>query len=390
MRIETMIYIYIWLCISLVFFNFFWVFWKVYDDKQHIEKRTMFQKKVYEQLLKISEGTSVDKTHVDILSKMLTNVKYLMAFHDMLMIYQVKGEEQLDEYLESIRPVFTHLALEYAKASVSPIFTLLVREYAKKNVMDKAYLAYVISEHKIYSGNPPEQLVDVLITYMEEDSIYCRENVMRALYGFGNINAVLRGIKILNNQDLFYNIKLLSDGLLTYSGNHKDMCRALWNNFYQYRIPIRIAIINYFRFKGEEYRQELFALLIDPKTDEELKFAIMRYFGRHYYEPAKGVLIGFLQITEKDKWEFPALAAHALASYSCKEVIEALENSMSSHNWYVRLNSAKTLLSLDADHTKAASILNGNDRFARDIVQYIMEQNDNRNAEKALTGVKNI
>jgi hypothetical protein len=348
-----------WLCVCLIAFDCLWLVWRVYDNIQHKEKGGKLQYRIYEQLDRIANGMDIDQRHKKYLIKKLKKVKYLMVFHETLLKYQKKDEAHIGRYLMAIRPVFTFLTFEFKN----------------KKTMKKAYLAYVISKHKIFNGMVVDSIIDVLISYMYDDSIYCRENVMRVLYSFGDTRSIINGIKVLEQQNVYYHTKLLTDGLLTFQGNHSDLCQALWENFNSFTVLTRISIINYFRMKTGEMRQELYMLLYDDKTDVEIKYAVIRYFGKYESQTAKDLLLEFLDITQKDKWEFSALAALALGAYPDKEVVYALKKALSSSNWYVRLNSAKSLLSMNIDYDVIDQIMNGNDGFAREIFQYRMQYN---------------
>lgn len=359
MYIETLIYVYMWLCISLILFDILWVMRITFDNLHYKRKYFKFQNKIKNQILRIENGLTIEKKHNYYLMKKLKKIKYLIVFHENLLIYEENNKEQISNYLINIRPVFIYLTFQFEN----------------KDTMKKAYLAYVISKHKIFEGILIDSIVEVLISYMYDDSIYCRENVMRVLYSFGDARTVIRGIEVLEKQSVYYHTKLLTDGLLTFNGNHNDLCKKLWKKYNEFTVLTQVAVINYFRMKDGDVCEDLYLVLCDDKTDDEVKYAVIRYFGKYKFPIAKDILIKFLENTDKDKWEFAALSALALGIYHDEEVEDALRKGLSSDNWYIRLNSAKSLVAMDFDFDSVDQIIKGNDRFASEILQYTMEHN---------------
>lgn len=357
MYIETLIYIYIYLCISLIIFNILWLIGISFDTFNYRKNRIELEKNIKSQLYKIKNGLKIEKKHNKYLIKKLKRIKPLNLFHEVILTYEESDKEDIDKYLLEIRPVFIYLTIKFKN----------------KNTMKKAYLAYVISSHKIFEGMKMDSIVEVLISYMYEDSIYCRENVMRVLYSFGDAKTIIRGIKLLEKQNVFYHTKLLTDGLLSFKGDHNVLYKELLEKFDRFKVPTRIAIINYFRMGIDHICEDFYPLLSDDKVDDEIKYSIIRYYGDKKLSIVKDTLIKFLEDKSRDKWQYAALSALALKAYYDKEVEELLKRALSSENWYVRLNSAKTLVAMGFE--SANQVLKGDDGFASQILQYNIEYN---------------
>ncbi len=361
MFVEKMILMYIWLCFSLILFNIFWILWTVIDQRQYIKRSQKLNRLLDKQLERLEKGLPVTRQHQQYLQKELPRVKYLMAFAELLDRKAVGQQDYFDEYLRTL----------------SPIFEFLARKYQQQKVISKSYFAHVLAHPRLARNLNTDALAKILFFYLQEDSIHCQANVMKALFSFGDVSSVMRGIRILDRLEIYFHGKLLTDGLLTFQGSHQELSQTLWKNLFQFRIPIQVALIDYLRFTTGAYQEELAVLMGDASVHPEVQFAIIRYFTRYPFPAAREKLLAFLQIKDKDRWQYPALAATALAAYPDQEVAGALQKALSSSNWYIRYNAAKSLTSMQMDLAEIAQVINGDDRFAREILQYFMEYNPN-------------
>lgn len=213
-----------------------------------------------------------------------------------------------------------------------------------------------------------------MIAYLDDKSVYCRENALRVLYQFGDGDYVVRALKILDNRGVYYNSKLLSDGLFAFSGNHEKLSAELLELFPLFNQSMQIAIINYLKLIDLDFRADLFEILIDKKVNNELRFALIRYYGKHHFKPAKNILLGFLSGNNNEEWEFAALSARALSIYEEKKVADALKKALSDKNWYVRINAGSSLCQMKVCQGEVQDIMNGDDRFAREVLQYNIDR----------------
>ena len=75
-------------------------------------------------------------------------------------------------------------------------------------------------------------------------------------------------------------------------------------------------------------------------------------------------------ILKRGEWEYRAVSAATLSSYKNEESINSLLESITDKNWYVRYNSAISLLHLNQDIINLV-FLKG-DKYSRDIIFYAM------------------
>ena len=352
MNIEILIYMYALLCLALIGFDCLWTLISYLKNKRIKKLEAEFCKKIEDQLNKITSVSEIEKSHAKHLTKKLRNVDNLKAFH--LALEKHKDNNAIEPYLPQL----------------GKVFVLLAAEYEKQQSINKAYFGYVMSQYPNAFSETTKSISEILISYLYDKSVYCRENALQALYQLRNEESIIRAVKILDNRKVYYNSKLLTDGLYSFKGSHEKLSVKLLDNFSYFHAPMQVTIINYFKLTNVDLREMMFGLFIDKNLDNEIKFALIRYYGKHYFEPAKKVLIDYLLQKNSEEWEFAALSARALSRYEDRYVIDVLKSSLSSKNWYVRLNAASSLCEMNVSEDEFLNIINGKDRFAREILQY--------------------
>ena len=93
----------------------------------------------------------------------------------------------------------------------------------------------------------------------------------------------------------------------------------------------------------------------------------------------------FLRYHEFLDWEYAAVAAQALSSYPGPDTVDCLKEGLKASNWYVRLNSADTLIvGLKIQKKDLFDVYNGRDRYAREILNYVTEKIEIKGQEMEL------
>ena len=207
----------------------------------------------------------------------------------------------------------------------------------------------------------------VMIALAED---YCRENAMQALYTAGDPAVLVRALRIIDASSLYYHSKLLSDGLLNYTGDTWELADALWEAFDAFQPWMQVTLLNYFRFSSGAYCEKIHALLNDPAQDDEVRFACLRYLGRYPYPPAYADLLRYATPSENARWEYAAIASSVLASYPGAETAAVLERNLYHPNWYIRFNASKSLEQLGFGYRDLIDVIEGHDRYASEILRY--------------------
>lgn len=167
--------------------------------------------------------------------------------------------------------------------------------------------------------------------------------------------------------------KVITEALLSYTGEAAALIQGLWSHLEDFAPRIQRAVLDYIRFQSGDYRGRMLELMVDSRRDKELRLAAIRYFGRYPYPPARGPLLDFLLDRDPSHWEYAAISAAALAGYPGEEVVGALLRAMNSANWYIRSNAASSLEAHGLSYEEMLRVLSGEDRYAREMLQYRLE-----------------
>ncbi len=365
MNIEVMIYVYGAVCVSMIMFNFVYNMMLKWSVPRMKRRREKFERMVMLQLSEIRRSGEIDPRHAAVLRRKLCHVNDLMAFHMVINEGDAGKSELAETYLRQIRPAILYLALVY-----------------RDKANDKAgYFTYFLSNYTAGRQMPVDSLQDILLEYVRKENLYCRFNALKVLYHMANPEYVVRAIKIADDGNVFMHNKLITEGLLSYSGDHGQLISQLWSEFSGFSNHMKLAILNYIRFCSGDYKEEMYAIMTDRAENIELRLSAIRYLGKYYYGPARDDLIGFVLDGDMSRWEYATVAASSLASYPGQEVVDALKEALHSGNWYVRYSASQSLEHHNVDYSDILDITAGNDRYAREMMMYRLESRKLQSAE---------
>lgn len=271
-------------------------------------------------------------------------------------------------YSERPREEFTKILFANKEAIIK-----LGRKYKSTTV--RAYFAYVLCSFKIEEKDLNSGLADLMLEYVLDNSVYARENALKALYSFGNARKVCEAFCRLSEKEIYHSEKLLVDGLLSFSGDFEKLSHILMENFKELMECYQVSVINYLSYKREyEYNAVLSEYMEQEECSIDIKCCILRILGRENGEQNKKILMKSVeQYMDAAEWEIASVAAGALSGYDKdKQVEELLCHALASRNWYVRINSAKSLIKINASGDGIQKILSGQDRYAKDALMYAM------------------
>lgn len=237
--------------------------------------------------------------------------------------------------------------------------------YRKRPAMERAFFAYVISEIPAGVAREFSSMGQILLDYLNSSTIYCRENVLKALYRLGSINIVEHALLLLQENNWYHNPKLISDGMTDFSGDREALARRLWKG--KWNGDIKTALIQYMNNLPEDLSGLVLPELSSSQT--EVAFAAVRYFGRHVCKESQPILVEIL----KKGSNLSAVAAQALGSYPEEGTKEALKCAVKSRNWNVRRNAAEALLKMNLSEEEVEQLCANEDRYAREMFVYVLE-----------------
>lgn len=315
-----------------------------------LEKRILAWKDYLNSLLSSSSigQLELNRTYFE---KLNSSVE-LMAF--------TKASTQL-----SVPPIQFHYFLVENKQN----WIHLATQYKKKSQVSKAYFAYVCEKFRLNRSGEYTFLTETMIDFALDPSIYCRENALKALYAFGNTDSIIDVFSLLTEKQITHNKKLLTDGLLSFEGDQKKLATDLYTHIDQFSNTIQIAIIDYFRFSAEHLQTQVIDL-VKENSDKDFICSVLRYYQKYPVPKYKNILLSYLNSADDTYWECASIAASALVNYPGDDTFKALKQALFSKHWYVRLNAARSIAGLGFDESQVSDILNGQDEYAKEQLNY--------------------
>ena len=358
MRVEIMLYVYLFVCGAMIVFNIVTaiLFRKSERKTEKVSKNLRYE--VMLQLEAAEANSAVNKKHKLYLSRKLRKVGNMIAFDKMLEAEYISHPQEIRNYLRSLDEVFISL----------------MAYYMKRNRIETAYFPYIIKKYRVIAYRSFYSLEGALLELLNEPSIYCRENAMQALYTTGDVDCIIKALKIIDRSDLFYHRKLLSDGLLNFAGSGNTLGKKIVEKFFDFSAEMQVTLLDYLRFSGSDYQKFALSLLINEDLNDEIRYAAIRYLGKYPFSKAYESLCDFAEENSEQKWEYAAIASTALGSYPCENTVHILKKNLYSRNWYVRLNSAESLKKLGITYSELSDIIDGNDRYASEIIRYCLQR----------------
>lgn len=217
MRIETLLYVYLFICSGMIVFNIITAIVLKRRDRRTVRASARFRQHILQQIERINTGQQVERRHKKYLSRQLTRTGNMIAFDKMLEDLYWEEPRQATEYLSQLGGVIVYLTIRYGR----------------KDRIEAAYFPYIIKKYHLIENRPFSGVVDAMYTLLRESSIYCRENAMQALYTTGDCDCIMKALKILDGGESFFHEKLLADGLLEFTGDHEALGRYPYGPAYE-------------------------------------------------------------------------------------------------------------------------------------------------------------
>lgn len=248
----------------------------------------------------------------------------------------------------------------------------------RKSIMKFAYSIYLIGEFRINN----KEINRIVLDNLNSDSIYVRANSLKALSKIGDVKSFSDAIRIISLRGLYFNEKIIIDAIDSFEGDIEELNNILIDEIKNFTEDITNVVINHFentRYVG--CRDFLLNMLKSKDTPPNTIMRVMRYFHFVHYYKAESELIKLL---ESSNWQVRAVAAKAISRYDLENYCDKLSKLVSDSNYNVRYNAAMTLINSNSNQVIIDRIINGEDKYARDIVIYALFTNNKITYEKYL------
>ena len=354
MIVNIVLYIYSFICILILLYTIGYIFYNSYQIKSVENKVSHYQEEIMKEIESIKAKKELDKTYLKGLKQKLKKSSELVCFQRAL------------ENLEK-ENVYTKMYIK----ELEDVAEYLAWSYSKKENMQKAYFAHFFAQFN-YELWRKENFLYIFISYLDNSNIYVRENVLHAMYASGKEQWIIKIFQLLSDEKCFHHFKLIGDGLMEYPGDKKELTQSLWRSHDKFSNSIQRGVVMFITQVSDQFKDIFLEEMQKPTTDLELRLSYIRYFRKHQYEPAESVLCDFL-LDKTAEVELRIVSARTLGAYESNKTINALKNALSDINWYVRFNASESLVELQVSSEDLKEIFDGEDKYAKEIIQYQME-----------------
>lgn len=353
--VDGVIYFYMFICVALLVFNVAYIFRSKGAQRVNLRREDKWRRLLEGQVLLLKEGNVPSDRQQNYLRRHLQSTNELMAFNEVLNALKEEDGQQIQLLMQQNHQIFRDLAVYYHR----------------KSAMERAFFAYIIAAYHPPVGAVHDPLVEILLSYMDNSTVYCRENVLNALYALGNEQAVEHAFGRLNDQGWYHNPRLLSDGMMRFSGDRAQLVERLWRHRRQWEEFLLVAVVQLATQLTEDF-SALFLDALDEKTlPLEVRFALVRYFQRHPCLAAKPYLLDYVTASAGQENGLAIAAASALEKYPGEDTRQALKEALHSRDWYVRHNAAVSLTKLGFSQQELGELRSSGDRYAVEMLEYV-------------------
>lgn len=357
MNIEILIFFYMGVCVSMILFNCAVIILNILRRKQKSKRDERLETAVKRQMERLKQGLEPEEEHGVQMKKNLEKLSGLELFEDSMDFWMKEDEALCRRYLESLAPCFRELA----------------PHYFRKGVMEATCFTHLLRKYGVVGPKDREFWTEELMKLLQTSSVCCRENALHILYNMGYAEDTVNALLLMDRHHIFHHEKLIHDGLLEFKGDKQALLEKIWSVFDRFSPDMQVALLSYMRLSASRCCQQVFEIMIRPHQNDEVYFACLRYFGKFYYEPVYPILIDLVSDWDGRRWEFASIAASVLGNYPSERTIDVLVQALYSSNWYIRNNAAEALERLGMTYTRLAEVFEGNDRYAREILQYWLD-----------------
>lgn len=357
MKIEQLVFYYMGICAAMILFNCVVLIQNFLRRKRINRKDKRLKPKIRAHLERLECGEGLDEEHLKQMDRVFKRVAHLKSFEDSMDELIQEKPELCEKYIREISPCFVNAA----------------SDYFKRDIMEATYFAGLIRKYKVAEKGNKDFWMTEMEKLLQTASVYCRDNALHIIYGMGNAKEIMSALLLLDGHQVFHHSKLIHDGLLRFRGDKKELLEEIWRVFERFSAEMQVTLISYIRLSSGECCEQIFEVMMCPNQDDEVYFACMRYFGKFYYEPVYPILLDALSERTDQRWEKAAIAATVLQNYQSERTVDVLMQALHSSNWYIRSNAGATLESFGLTYADMAEVFEGNDRYAREILQYWMD-----------------
>lgn len=359
MKIIPYIFFSLILFIYVIFMSIVYIKFEKIAIKRREKKVAKIQDKIREdikkQILKVIKNNNLSKDEILYVEKILKKSKSRQAFNKII--------SELSNNLE-LKDGISNFMANYLK-----IIENEIEKYSKKDSIRKCYFISNLGEYKIDSF----KIQNFLMECLNDKSIYVRYNALNAIANIGKRDNFIEALIYMSKNRIYINDKVFIE-IIDKFKNSYEMNRDLARVLNELNTKMQCLIINSFSKNKIDFFNKTLLMKLKDESNREVRISIIKYFEKNYYIEAHDKLIELLS----SKWcEERAMAAKSLSKYYSFEVENSLKKSLKDKNWYVRLNSASSILDNNCNEKIIREVLDSEDIYAKEILLYVLQKKNN-------------
>ncbi|HHD2745377.1 TPA: PBS lyase, partial [Clostridium perfringens] len=224
------------------------------------------------------------------------------------------------------------------------------------------------------------KIQNFLMECLNDKSIYVRYNALNSIANIGKGDKFIEALIYMSKNRIYINNKVFIEIIDKFKNSHeinKELARIL----NELNTKMQCLIINSFSKNKNDFFKEILLMKLKVESNREVRISIIKYFEENYYDEA---YVELIKLLASKWWEERAIAAKSLSKYYSFEVENSLKKSLKDKNWYVRLNSASSILENNCTEEIIEEVLNQEDMYAKEILLYVLQKKNNTLYNKIL------
>ena len=218
--------------------------------------------------------------------------------------------------------------------------------------------------------------------FYEDLNFYFGYNIVLAYAKLGDYEGFIKSYKISNIPNEVNDDNLYVYILNSYEGDKEELINYQIKALKGVKINQCILAVKYFatnkydkvrEFILEKLKQSIDIYITDKSNIRtlDLIMASIRYFQVVQSDEADRYI---LQLVDCPIWEVRVVVLNYLTKLDKSIVEEMYLEKIKDSNWYIRHNSAKALVKIGTSPEKLNRILDGNDQYAKEALEYALEK----------------
>ena len=112
--------------------------------------------------------------------------------------------------------------------------------------------------------------------FLDEETMYCRDNALRAIIKLGNIKNILEVLKRIKKSKYYFSVEMLYENLLEYNKEKQILAEKIWQKFDEFNENTQIAIIKFITNYKLNFLEEFYNLLEKNIVNNKIKVEIIK------------------------------------------------------------------------------------------------------------------